>query len=177
MKEISLNILDIANNCIEAGATEMEIILSETAESLEIMISDNGCGIEKEKADLIFLSGYSEKGEGRGKGLYLYKKAAEKTGGELKILGFKKPTVIWAAFMKKSKDALPLGDIVSTVLSIINAAPNICFRFLHEMPSGSVRLDSSGFLNYPNEIVRFCAIKKFLNAEYENITSEKIKQR
>lgn len=176
MKEISLNILDVANNCIEAGATEMEITLSDTAELLEIKVSDNGCGIEKEKADLIFLSGYSEKGEGRGKGLYLYKKAAEKTGGELKILGFKNPTVIWATFMKESKDALPLGDMVSTVLSILNAAPNISFRFLHKTPSGSVKLDSFDFSNYPNEIARLCAIKKFLNAEYENITSEKIKQ-
>ena len=48
MKELSLNILDIAQNSIRARATEVEITLQESRETLIITVSDNGCGMKKE---------------------------------------------------------------------------------------------------------------------------------
>ena len=48
MKELSLNILDIAQNSVKAGASLIEIRLTETDEILTIEIIDNGCGMSRE---------------------------------------------------------------------------------------------------------------------------------
>ena len=45
MKELSLNILDIAENSVRAGATLTEILLDEEGEKLTVTIRDNGCGM------------------------------------------------------------------------------------------------------------------------------------
>ena len=47
MKELSLNILDIAQNSITAGAKLTEITIRETEEQMVISVSDNGCGMSK----------------------------------------------------------------------------------------------------------------------------------
>ena len=49
MKEISLNILDIAENSVKAGATLTEITVNETDDTLTLKISDNGCGMTEEQ--------------------------------------------------------------------------------------------------------------------------------
>jgi nitrogen fixation/metabolism regulation signal transduction histidine kinase len=48
MKELSLNILDIAQNSIHAEASLVEILLDETDESLKLSIIDNGKGMSEE---------------------------------------------------------------------------------------------------------------------------------
>ena len=48
MKEISLNILDITENSVKAGATLTEIALTETDDTLTLVISDDGCGMSEE---------------------------------------------------------------------------------------------------------------------------------
>ena len=48
MKELSLNILDIAKNSVTAGATLVEITVTEAPDRLTISISDNGCGMTPE---------------------------------------------------------------------------------------------------------------------------------
>ena len=45
MKELSLNILDIAQNSIRAEASLIEILLDETDTSLKLTIRDNGYGM------------------------------------------------------------------------------------------------------------------------------------
>ena len=47
MKELSLNILDIAQNSIHAEAGFIEILLTETAESLKLEIKDDGRGMRQ----------------------------------------------------------------------------------------------------------------------------------
>ena len=47
MKELSLNILDISENSVKAGATLTEIILDENDDILLITIQDNGCGMDE----------------------------------------------------------------------------------------------------------------------------------
>ena len=45
MKELSLNILDVAKNSVTAGATKIGILVEETPGRLTITITDNGCGM------------------------------------------------------------------------------------------------------------------------------------
>ena len=46
MKELSLNILDIAENSVKAKADKVEIKIEEDGEILKFSISDNGCGMK-----------------------------------------------------------------------------------------------------------------------------------
>ena len=48
MKELSLNILDIAMNSVKAGAKDVEISLTENGNLLTLKIADNGCGMDGE---------------------------------------------------------------------------------------------------------------------------------
>ena len=51
MRELSLHILDILQNSVEAGATRVELTIDEDlgADRLTITIKDNGRGIPPEK--------------------------------------------------------------------------------------------------------------------------------
>ena len=57
MRELSLNILDIAQNSISAGASLITIDVSESREEhlLTLTVSDNGCGMSPEDARTAFL--------------------------------------------------------------------------------------------------------------------------
>ncbi|MBQ3903405.1 MAG: sensor histidine kinase, partial [Eubacterium sp.] len=48
MKELSLNILDVAENSVKAGAALTEILIDEEGESLTLTIKDDGCGMDEE---------------------------------------------------------------------------------------------------------------------------------
>ena len=48
MKELSLNILDIAENSVKARAKNITIDITETTERLTVSISDDGCGMTDE---------------------------------------------------------------------------------------------------------------------------------
>ena len=48
MKELSLNILDIAENSVKAKATLTEILIREDERTLTLTIRDNGTGMEED---------------------------------------------------------------------------------------------------------------------------------
>ena len=86
MKELSLNILDIAQNSFSAGASLTEVILDETTETLVITIKDNGCGMSKETLEQVSNPFYTTRTtRSVGLGIPLLKLAAEQTGGEVVI--------------------------------------------------------------------------------------------
>ena len=48
MKELSLNILDIAENSVKAGATLVTVLVMARGNVLTVEIDDNGCGMDEE---------------------------------------------------------------------------------------------------------------------------------
>ena len=86
MKELSLNILDIAQNSVKAGATLVEIQLTETAETLTIRIVDNGCGMTAAQVESVMDPFFTTRTtRSVGLGVPLLKLAAEQTGGSVEI--------------------------------------------------------------------------------------------
>ena len=86
MKELSLNILDISENSLRAGASLVEILLSETTDTLAITIRDNGCGMDDETVRRLTDPFFTTRTTRTiGLGIPLYKLAAEQTGGSLCI--------------------------------------------------------------------------------------------
>ena len=150
MKELSLNILDIAKNSTKAMATLVEIIIEENEEILTITISDNGTGMTEDILESV-TSPFSTSRTTRkvGMGIPLFKFAAEQTGGTLTIKSKhideypeEHGTSTSASFYKNHIDFTPLGDVTSTVVTLIQGNPDIDFRFLHKTESSEVSLDT-----------------------------------
>ena len=130
MKELSLNILDIAQNSLKAEAGVINIELTEQGNLLTFKISDDGKGMTEEFAKKV-LDPFTTTRTTRkvGLGLPLLKMAAEATGGEVTVTSRDKEhyedhgTVTSATFYTDHIDCLPLGDIVSTLVMLIQSAP------------------------------------------------------
>lgn len=146
MKELSLNILDVAKNSVRAGATKISIAVYTDGDGiLTLTITDNGCGMDAETLKRVTDPFYTtRKTRGVGLGLPLLKLAAEQTGGGLRLSSSvevgKSGTVLEARFDTKSIDCMPMGDIVSTVCILIAGSPDINFEFTDITPDGSVEL-------------------------------------
>ncbi len=123
MRELSLNILDIVQNSIAAGASLTEILVSEdTAENtLHIGIYDNGRGMSEEQVKGVMDPFYTTRTTRKvGMGVPLFKMAAEQTGGTFSITSEQgKGTKVDAFFKTDNIDFTPLGDIASTVATTV----------------------------------------------------------
>ena len=152
MKELSLNILDIVQNSLTAGAANVEIALEETAETLRITVADDGCGMTPEVARSVTDPFYTtRKTRGVGLGIPFFKLAAEQTGGTLDLKSTSEKddpvnhgTVISALFYKTSIDFTPLGDIISTLGTLIQGlGESTDIVFTHTLPHGEVSLSTA----------------------------------
>lgn len=142
MKELSLNILDVAKNSVTAGASRIDITVEELPERLTITITDNGCGMS---ADFVarVLDPFTTTRTTRkvGLGLPLMKMEAQMSGGDLSIeseLG--KGTTVSSWFDPTHIDMPPLGDLVSTIITLIQGSPEIDFVFTHRIGEDSYTL-------------------------------------
>lgn len=146
MKELSLNILDVAENSVKAGAELTKIIIDETNEELSLEIIDNGCGMSEETVRMVTDPFYTTRTtRSVGLGVPLLKLAAEQTGGTFLIAS--KPegqypdthgTQVKARFIKNHLDFTPLGDIISTVTTLIQGHPDTDFLFSHSVSGKTV---------------------------------------
>ena len=150
MKELSLNILDITENSVKAGATLTTIKISEDGDIVTITISDNGCGMDEDTVRSVVDPFYTTRTTRRvGMGIPLLKLAAEQTGGNIYIESVTRDrdsenhgTTVTAKFIKSHIDFTPLGDMVSTVQTLVQGHPDIDFVYIHEKSSGRVELDT-----------------------------------
>jgi hypothetical protein len=183
MKELSLNILDIAMNSVKAGAQNIAIQLSETDEELHFSIVDDGYGMTQdflEKVTDPFCTSRTTRKVGMG--LPFLKLIAEQTGGSISIISRSEieypdfhGTTVSAHFNKKHIDCLPLGDIVSTVVTLIQGSPNIDFEFSHTFDnSRQVVLSTKSLKEVLGDVSLDCVevilwIKDYLNEQYNEV--------
>ena len=150
MKELSLNILDITGNSVKAGAKDIHITISESDDLFTLTIEDNGCGMSEEMVRSVtdpFCTTRTTRKVGLG--IPLLKLAAEQTGGSISIKSRQKElhpedhgTCVTAEFFKNHIDFTPLGDIVSTLTTLIQGSPEIDFYFLHTTQDREVSLNT-----------------------------------
>lgn len=152
MKELSLNVLDIAQNSITAGAKHIGITLIEDENHILTMtVTDDGCGMTEETllgvTDPFFTTRTTRK---VGLGLPLLRLAAEQAGGEVKIESrtadadpVNHGTTVRATFRTDSINFTPVGDMVSTMCVIIGGHPEIDYVLSHRTSAFDVRLDTT----------------------------------
>lgn len=140
MKELSLNVLDVAENSVKARATLTQILLDETAHTLTLTIADDGCGMDAETVERVIDPFYTTRTtRSVGLGLPLLKLEAEMTGGGVTVTSRHEAahpddhgTTVTAVFHTDHIDCPPLGDIVATVTTLIQGHPDTDFLFRHE---------------------------------------------
>lgn len=146
MRELSLNVMDVAQNSVRADASLISITVNESKEKdlLSIVIEDDGCGMTEEQVqnvtDPFFTTRTTRK---VGLGIPLFKLACEQTGGSFSIESkVDCGTKTTANFVMSSVDMVPLGDINSTVSILIRCNPNTDFLFTHSTDIESFTLDT-----------------------------------
>ena len=150
MKELSLNILDITENSVKAGANLIFITLTETEETLTVSIKDNGCGMPPEFVEQVkdpFCTSRTTRKVGLG--IPLLTLAARQTGGDVDIISKTAQmdpqnhgTETKAVFYKNHIDFTPLGNMTETVCTLIQCNPHIDFEYQHTTPVGEVVLST-----------------------------------
>lgn len=156
MQELSMNILDVSENSVCAGASLIEISIDEkpSKDLMSITISDNGCGMSPEQlksvTDPFFTTRTTRK---IGLGIPFFKMAAELTGGKLDIQSaVGKGTVVTAIFIPSSVDCMPLGDINETIFTLVHCNPKIDFVYRRRLENSEMILDTREFRRILNGI-------------------------
>ncbi|HJC74617.1 MAG TPA: ATP-binding protein [Candidatus Mediterraneibacter faecavium] len=146
MPEISLNILDVAENSVRAKAALIEITVSVNTkeDTLTVVIKDDGCGMTadqvKRAQDPFFTTRTTRI---VGLGLPFFKQAAESTGGTFSINSEKGiGTIVKAVFILSHIDRMPLGDISSTIHTLVVFNEQIDFKYTYEYDDKSFTLDT-----------------------------------
>lgn len=131
MRELALNILDIAENSLSAGATLIEIAVTAdfAADRMRIAIRDNGKGMSAEMLARVtdpFTTTRTTRKVGMG--LPLFKYSAESAGGSFHIESEEgKGTYVWAEYCISHVDRMPLGDFGGVILQLITQNPSVDF--------------------------------------------------
>lgn len=149
MTEISLNILDVAENSTRAGAKLVEITVAAdtAADTLTVIIGDDGCGMTAEQVEQVTDPFFTTRKTRKvGLGIPFFKYAAESTGGSFTIdsapgIG----TVVTAVFGLSHIDRMPLGDINSTVETLITCHTDTDFLYTYRYDEASFELDTRAF--------------------------------
>lgn len=138
MEDLSLHILDIAENAIRAGAKKIMIELLEDQgnDRLTLSIKDDGKGMDKEAVNRALDPFFTTKeGKDVGLGLALLSQAAQQAGGELKIDSEEgKGTKVTAAFQLSHPDMKPIGDVLETMAALV--AGNLSTQFVLDYKKG-----------------------------------------
>ncbi len=149
MQELSMNVLDIAENSVSAGASVVNITLDFNTEksTLLLTIEDNGKGIPMEMLENItdpFVTSRTTRKVGLG--LPFLKMAAELTGGSMQITSkVGEGTKVSAVFTTGHIDLAPIGDMASTIATLIQCNPEMDFVY-------TVKCDEESFCADTREI-------------------------
>ena len=146
MLELALNILDVAENSVRAGASLIEITVDEqlAADRLVITIADNGCGMDASQLAHVSDPFFSTKKVRRiGLGVPLLKQEAEVAGGSFTIESEPgKGTRVNAIFQHSHLDRQPLGDVAGAITTLMIGAPEIDLLYRHLVDEREFCLDT-----------------------------------
>lgn len=142
MQDLSLHILDIAENAVRAGAQTVTVRLSSDLDNdrITLCIEDDGKGMDGDMLDQAHDPFFTTKtGKRFGLGLALLSQAAVQAGGHLDIES--RPgegTKVTALFQASHPDTKPLGSLVESFAALMAGNPTV--RFIFECDAGETQL-------------------------------------
>lgn len=149
MEDLSLHILDIAENSIDAGARTIDILIEEKAadDTLVLTIADDGKGIDPAAVGQVADPFYTTRTTRRvGLGLPLLDAAARAANGSMEVRSVPgQGTHVTATFQLSHIDRKPLGKISETITTLIAGRPDIDISYRHERNGASVSFHTLEF--------------------------------
>lgn len=146
MEELALHILDLAQNSLAAGASLIIIVINEDAATnlLTISIEDNGCGMDSELAKRVLDPFTTTRTTRRvGLGLPLLYMTARQCDGDVEILSrVGQGTKVTATFRLDHWDLPPLGDLATTMVSLLVGRPDVDLVYRHVVDGREFILDT-----------------------------------
>ena len=181
MKDLSLYILDIAMNSVRAGAKNIAILLTEENNVLTLRIEDNGCGMTEEQVEKLSNPFFTTRKTRKvGLGVPFLRMLSEMTGGKVTVTSRPEAdfenhgTEVVATFHTDHIDFIPLGDVVETVVTLIQGNTDSDYEFSHKTDKLDVNMDTREMRAILGEEIPLNAyevlafIREFLLGQYEN---------
>lgn len=179
MRDLSLHLLDLAENSIRANATLVQVLVEESPAENRVRLSiiDNGKGMSPEFLESV-KSPFSTTRTTRkvGLGIPLMKATAERSGGNVRIdstLGI--GTTIVTELEYNHIDRPPLGRVEDTIVSLMSFHHGIDIHFTYryeakvfEFHTEEIKEIYSDLDYYPTEVLAW--VKTYL---LENMEAQK----
>ncbi|MBR6676534.1 MAG: sensor histidine kinase [Clostridia bacterium] len=151
MTDLSLYILDITMNSVRAGAKNISVTLEEEKGLLTFKVTDNGCGMTADQVEKLSNPFFTTRTTRKvGLGIPFLRMLAEQTGGGVDIASRSEKeyadhgTTVTATFHSDHIDFVPLGDLVETIITLIQGSPDVDFLYRHISDKGvDVRMDTA----------------------------------
>jgi signal transduction histidine kinase len=146
MEDLSLHILDVAENSISGSAKRIEIRINEDQEKdvLTIEIKDDGKGMDEQMRQKALDPFFTTRTTRRvGLGLSLLAQATRESDGTIELDS--KPgqgTTVKATFCYSHPDRKPMGDIHETIRTLVVGHPEIDFLYEHKKNDSVYRFDT-----------------------------------
>lgn len=145
MEDLSLHILDIAENSIraDAGSIGISVSLDRGKDLLIIEVQDDGKGMDPETLARIRDPFFTTKRKKTGLGIPLLAQAAEQAGGGVEV--FSSPaagTRVRASFRWSHIDRPAIGNMAETLLTLMAGHPGLDFLYEERDNGRSFRLDT-----------------------------------
>jgi hypothetical protein len=149
VRELTLHLLDIAENSIAAGARNIKIQIEENSDKdlLKLVVTDDGRGMNAETVKKVidpFVTSRTTRKVGLG--IPLLKEAAEACNGFFELTSaLSKGTELSVQFQHSHIDRMPLGDVNTTFQNLFFSNPHIHWIFEY-------RIDEKEFVFDDKEI-------------------------
>ncbi|HWR40943.1 MAG TPA: ATP-binding protein [Patescibacteria group bacterium] len=146
MRELSLHILDLVQNSIEANATtvKLEVIEDRSDDRLIIRVTDNGRGMDEKIRQLVIDPFITTRTTRRiGLGLPLMEMSSKRCDGYLHIDSVPgQGTTVEAMYRHSHLDRPPLGNMVETIKTILVANSELHFTYHHSVNGRTFSISS-----------------------------------
>lgn len=146
MEDLSLHILDVAENALRAKAKKVAIRIREEKKKhlLTLYIEDDGEGMDKATLERALNPFFTTKeGKKTGLGLSLLSQAAHQTEGSFKVDSKQgQGTKVKAVFKRDHPDMKPMGDVLQTVATLVAGYPQVQFIYDYEREDYKYHFDS-----------------------------------
>ena len=173
-------IADIVQNSFESGATEVRLEMARRGSRFEVVVQDNGCGMDeatrRKALDPFWTDGRKHPGRKVGLGLPFLKQAAEQCGGEFELASEPgRGTVVRFVFDLSNVDAPPLGDAAATLTELM-AFPGAAELTVRREENGRAyevrRSELAAALGDLDQAGTLGLAKKFFSSNEEEIRNE-----
>ena len=146
LQDMAMYILDIGNNSIRAKASFVEIsfVESNQSDSCVLKISDDGCGMSAKQLENVRNPFYTTRDTRKvGLGMSFLDQLAAQCNGHLVIESeIGKGTILTLNYQRSHLDAPPIGDMASSMITLIQADGRMEYLFRYEIDNDSFELET-----------------------------------